>query len=122
MAFGCEYAHFSFEHNAFSPLGKLDYSYYTTDAKDVIRDRINTSDISAYFRFAYREKFIESKTWTCKSRELKYPVLQAIYTQGLKGVLKSDFDYQKFVLKVDDYIYTAPFDILLCDWSRKSLG
>lgn len=98
----------SFEHNAFSPLGKLDYSYYTTDAKDVIRDRINTSDISAYFRFAYREKFIESKHGRV-SLGSQYPVLQAIYTQGLKGVLKSDFDYQKFVLKVDDYIYTAPF-------------
>ncbi len=101
----------TFEHNEFNPLGVLDYRYYTNDAKTEIRDKINTSDISAYFRFAYREKFVESKHGRV-SLGSKFPILQAVYTQGLKGVLKSDFDYQKLVLKVDDYLYTAPFGYL----------
>lgn len=99
------------EHNEFTPLGELDYSYYTDDSKTIIRNKINTSDISAYFRFAYREKFVESKHGRV-SLGSTYPVIQAIYTQGLKGVLNSDFDYQKFTVKVDDYLYFAPFGYL----------
>ncbi len=101
----------SFEHNEFTPLGKLDYRYYTNDSEQDIRNKINTSDIALYFRLAYREKFVESKHGRV-SLGSKYPVLQAVYTQGLKGVLKSDFDYQKLVLKVDDYLYTAPIGYL----------
>ena len=101
----------TFEHNEFIPLGKLDYRYYTNENESNIRDKINTSDISAYFRFAYREKFVESKHGRV-SLGSKYPVLQAVYTQGLKGVLRSDFDYQKLIVKVDDYLYTAPIGYL----------
>jgi len=101
----------TFEHNEFIPLGKLDYRYYTNNNESNIRNKINTSDISAYFRFAYREKFVESKHGRV-SLGSKYPVLQAVYTQGLKGVLRSDFDYQKLIVKVDDYLYTAPIGYL----------
>ncbi len=101
----------TFQQDQFQPLGDLNYRYYTNDEKTSVRNVINTSDISAYFRFAYREKFVEGKSGRI-SLGSTYPVLQTIYTQGLKGVLKSDFDYQKVVLKIDDYYYMPPFGYL----------
>lgn len=99
------------QQDQFIPLGELSYAYYTNSEQTEVRDVINTSDISVYFRFAYREKFVESKSGRI-SIGSTYPVIQTIYTQGLKGVLKSDFDYQKLVLKVDDYYYMPPFGYL----------
>jgi hypothetical protein len=76
-----------------------------------VQNKITTSDISTYFRFAYREKFVEGKNGRI-SLGSKYPVLQVNYTQGLKGVLNSDFNYQKIVAKVNDRYYTPPFGYL----------
>lgn len=101
----------TFEHNEFAPLGVLDYSYYVTDAQSEVRNKINTSDIQTYFRFAYREKFVEGKTGRV-SIGSTYPILQVNYTMGLKGVLNSDFEYTKLVGKVDDYLYFPPFGYL----------
>ena len=99
------------QQDQFIPLGDLSYAYYANKEKTDVRNTINTSDISAYFRFAYREKFVEGKSGRV-SLGSTYPVLQTVYTQGLKGVLKSDFDYQKVVLKIDDYYYLPPFGYL----------
>ena len=104
-------ARLTMQQDQFIPLGDLSYAYYTNEEKTNVRDVINTSDISAYFRFAYREKFVEGKSGRV-SLGSTYPVIQTIYTQGLKGVLKSDFDYQKLVLKIDDYYYMPPFGYL----------
>lgn len=101
----------TFQHENFTPLGSLDYRYYVKSAEGEIRNAINTSNISAYFRFAYREKFVEGKSGRV-SLGSTYPVLQLNYTQGLKGVLESDFDYQKITAKVDDYLYFPPFGYL----------
>jgi hypothetical protein len=90
------------------PLGKLDYSYYANDERTVIKNHLNTSELSLFMRFAYREKFVEGKSGRV-SIGSEYPVTQIVYTAGLKGVLESDFSYHKIVGKVDDIVKVPPF-------------
>lgn len=103
------YSHrIAFEHGILIPLGKLDYSYFSNEERTKVRNSINTSEISVFMRFAYREKFVEGKTGRV-SLGSEFPVTQILYTGGLKGVLESDFTYHKLVGKVDDIIKVPPF-------------
>jgi hypothetical protein len=97
-----------FDHGSLLPVGKLDYSYYTNDEKTTFRQAIKTSEASLVLRFAYREKFVETKVGRT-SLGSDYPVTRFIYTNGLKDVLGSDFSYHKMVGKVDDIVRLPPF-------------
>jgi hypothetical protein len=97
-----------FDHGSLLPVGKLDYSYYTNDEKTTFRQAIKTTEASLMLRFAYREKFVETKIGRT-SLGSDYPVTRLIYTNGMKGVLGSDFSYHKIVGKVDDIVRLPPF-------------
>lgn len=99
---------FTMEHGVLAPVGKLDYSYFINPEKTLIRNSLNTSEASVTLRFAYREKFVESK-YGRVSLGSDYPVTQVMYTAGLKGVFESDFTYHKLTGKVDDITYVPPF-------------
>lgn len=104
------YSHrISLDHAMMEPLGKLDYEYFP-DVRDtlVTSNSLTTSEITVQVRFAYREKFVESETGRI-SLGSEYPVTRLIYTSGLKGVLGSDFEYHKFVVKIDDIAKVPPF-------------
>ncbi len=96
-----------FTHRFYSPLDPLDYSYYVNDTKTGIRNTLNTSEISLYTRFAYKEKFVTGKVDRI-SLGTKYPVLQVNYLAGLKGVMGSNFSYNRLTLKVDDKFFINP--------------
>ena len=98
----------SLDHGYLEPLGSLDYSYFTDPEKTTVRNSINFSEASLVLRFAYREKFVEGENGRV-SLGSEYPVTRLVFTSGLKGVLESDFAYQKLVAKVDDYITLPPF-------------
>ncbi|HMT29712.1 MAG TPA: DUF5686 family protein, partial [Bacteroidia bacterium] len=91
-----------------SPLGELDYSYYTNEEKSDSNSTINTTELTIQVRFAFREKFVEGETGRI-SLGSEYPVTQLIYTAGMKGVLESDFAYHKLIAKVDDIVKVPPF-------------
>lgn len=98
----------SLDHGYLEPLGSLDYSYFTDPEKTTVRNSINFSEASLVLRFAYREKFVEGDNGRV-SLGSEYPVTRLVFTSGFKGVLESDFVYQKLVAKVDDYITLPPF-------------
>ncbi len=98
----------SFIHNMFGSLGDLDSIYFADDSRTQINNSFTTSEISLYTRFTYREKFVSGKVDRI-SIGSAYPTIQVIYTQGIKGVLGSQFNYQKLTLKVDDNIKLPPF-------------
>jgi len=103
------YSHrINFDHAYAKPLGTLDYSYYTDKEKSAIKNSINTTEISIITRFAYREKFVEGKSGRI-SLGSDFPITQLIYTVGFKGVLGSDFTYQKLIGKIDDIVKLPPF-------------
>lgn len=98
----------SFTHRYLQPLGDFDYSYYVNGSRDIVKNSLNTSEVSLYTRFAYREKFVSGE-FDRISLGTKFPVLQFQYTVGLKGVFESDFSYHKLSLKISDNFKLDPF-------------
>lgn len=92
----------------FTPLGDLDIRYYADDSRTEVRNDFTTSQITLFTRFAYREKFVAGKSDRI-SLGSEYPVVQVMYTKGIKGFLDGDFDYHKLSVKVDDRLKLAPF-------------
>lgn len=94
-------------HRDINPEGNFDFSYYTDPANDGIKRTLNTSEVIFSTRFAYREKFVEGE-FERASLGTSYPILQLKYILGLKGVLKSDFNYHKIIFGVDDKVPLNP--------------
>jgi hypothetical protein len=106
----------SFFHRELSPLRNFDFSYFIDDTKLNTRNSINTSEVSFSARYAYKEKFIESGREGAvgiKSTRISlgsdYPITKATFTQGVKDILGSTFEYQKVKLQVSDYLYFGNF-------------
>jgi len=95
-------------HNEFRPLGSLDISYYTNDEKTYVQNSFQTTQLSVFMRFAYREKFVAGKVDRI-SLGSEYPTIQINYTKGIKGFLEGDFDYHKLSIRVDDRLKLNPF-------------
>ncbi|HTF05190.1 MAG TPA: DUF5686 family protein [Bacteroidia bacterium] len=68
---------------------------------------IQTAEIRANFRFAWDEKYIEG-VFSRVSMGTRYPVIQVQYVAGLKGVLNSDYSYQRVSINLDDRIRLNP--------------
>lgn len=95
-------------HNAFHPLGNLDIRYFTSDDKTLVKNTFQTTQLSVFMRFAYREKFVAGKVDRI-SLGSEHPIIQINYTKGIKGFLEGDFDYQKLSIRVDDRLKLNPF-------------
>ncbi|MBK9636300.1 MAG: carboxypeptidase-like regulatory domain-containing protein [Bacteroidetes bacterium] len=95
-------------HNAFHPLGDLDVSYFTNEDKNLVKNTFQTTQVSLFMRFAYREKFVAGKVDRV-SLGSEHPIIQINYTKGIKGFLEGDFDYQKLSIRVDDRLKLNPF-------------
>jgi hypothetical protein len=96
----------------------LGFHVVTKDAKDgyqymvsqgegpvVTQDQFRLTEISAGFRFAFREKFIITKR-TRMSLGTKYPILWVQYTHGFNGILDGEYDYNKVDVKLEKSFYT----------------
>ena len=69
------------------------------------KDEFNFTDMTIGFRYAFREKFIQ----TTKSRVslgTKYPVVWFQYTHGFNNILGGEFEYNRFDIKVEETFYT----------------
>jgi len=90
-----------------TPKGIQSYRYLS-DTKDTFAlNNIISSEVKAQIRFAYNEKYIEytfarTSTGTC------YPVLTLLYTYGAKNIFKSDYEYHKLALNINDRFRTMP--------------
>ena len=68
---------------------------------------MNESTIALTARFAYREKFLKGK-FQRVSLGSDYPILSLTYTLGLKGVLGSDYNYNRLDFNLFDWFYANP--------------
>ncbi len=100
-----------FTHRVLKPLGELEYLHVNDADQTTAINHIITSDLTLYTRFAYKEKFVSGE-FERISLGTKYPTLEFFYTVGLSGVLKSQYDYQKFVARVRDKLRLGPFGVL----------
>ena len=91
-----------------SPLGALNYSYYSDPEHTQVEENIRATEVSINTRFLYREKFINGKMDRV-SIGSAYPTLQVNVAFGIKDFMQGDFNYQKLMVKIDDQIKFKPF-------------
>ncbi|MBL4709332.1 MAG: carboxypeptidase-like regulatory domain-containing protein [Flavobacteriales bacterium] len=94
-----------FKHRAMRPLGQLNYRRFDPNPEiGIVDDKvINTSEVSLYTRFAYKEKYIEGE-FKRISLGSKYPILELQLGFGIKDLLDGDYNYQRFEIAVSDKV------------------
>ena len=84
------------------PGGTLHFDYDDFSLND-----ITSSEISAILRFAPNEKFYQGINYRTQIIS-KYPVFQLSYTQGIKDVFSSDFNYGKLSFNMFKRFHLSP--------------
>ncbi|MAY82654.1 MAG: hypothetical protein CMP59_00835 [Flavobacteriales bacterium] len=92
-----------FKRRSMSPKGTLEYRRFDPDPEiGFYEDEyLNTSEISFYTRFAYKERFVEGE-FTRISLGSDYPILEFQLGVGISGLFDGDYDYQKYELAISD--------------------
>jgi Family of unknown function (DUF5686) len=98
----------SFYNRSMMPLGNFNYEYQKTSTTTAFKDNITTSEFRLLARLAYGEKYVDGE-FTRTSLGTKFPIVQAQYTLGLKNFFKSDYNYHKLTINIDDRIRISPF-------------
>ncbi len=80
-----------------------------------LSDNFHFTEVSAGFRFAYKEKFLQMPDMRI-SQGTSYPIIWFNYTRGIDGFLDGGFEYNKFDLKIKKsffikYLGVSKFDI-----------
>jgi hypothetical protein len=70
--------------------------------------QVTSSQVGLEFRYAYREKYLNGK-YNRMNAGTKYPVLDFIYTAGIKNVLQSAYNFHKLNFSVKESINVPPF-------------
>ena len=96
----------SLKHSALTPFFNVYYTYNNfqpyIQTKPGINKDYTVNEAAVSFRYAYKEKFITGH-YVRESLGSNYPVVTLNYTKGIKadgGFLKSDFDYNKWELNI----------------------
>ena len=81
-------------------------NYYFTPNGDINNPQtvFNFSDLMLGFRFAFRERTIQT-TKGQFSFGSDYPVVWFNYTHGFDGFLNGEYSYDRFDIKIDDAVY-----------------
>lgn len=93
-------------HRVMTPLGSTQYRF-VQENDTVTIPNIKSSEIGINIRFAYGERFLDGE-FDRVSLGTKSPVFQIQFTEGLKGVLNSDFDYKKIIVNIEDRLRINP--------------
>ena len=99
-----------FTHRVLKPAGdKYRYVRFEPDltAEQEV-DYLITSEVTLYTRFAYKEKFVYGE-FERVSLGTNYPALEISYSYGMPGVLGSEFEYQRLIMRVQDKMRFGPF-------------
>ena len=84
------------------------FKYYSSEeSNSVIDTTTSNTSFSFKLRYAYKEKFVEGN-FSRTSLGSKYPIIEAKYTTGLKGVLTGKYNYQRLDLSLKHYVRTNP--------------
>lgn len=83
-----------------------DYYYgQTIDGTTMLKNEFRFTELSAGFRFAFREKFLQTKRVKI-SLGTKYPVVRFQYYRGFNDFLNGEFKYNRYDLKITESFYT----------------
>lgn len=102
----------AFRHWTFNPT--YAFGYYE-DPSDIttspIHDTFQTSEVSLESRYARDEIFLQNDNERVSLGTSKSPIITFRYTHGVKGVMGSDFDYDKLRLTINKRIKTGPLGV-----------
>jgi len=83
----------------------FDYKYgYSEDGIAYFQNEFDFVELKAGFRFAFREEFIVTKRARI-SLGTKYPIVWFQYTRGFDNLMKGDFAYDRFDMKIEKSFY-----------------
>ncbi len=95
------------------PLFGTGFNFVNPDGSSTYQPGISTAEARFKLRFAYGEKYVEN-VFSRVSVGTKSPIVQLMYTAGVKGVFGSQYQYHKFTLNVNDRFRINP--IGFTDW------
>jgi len=82
-----------------------DYYYgQSQEGTAILKNDYRFMELSAGFRFAFREKFLRTKRIKI-SLGTKYPVVRFQYTHGFDNLLDGEFEYNRYDLKITESFY-----------------
>lgn len=96
---------FGFKNWRQSPAGTLLYQHYENGALSPI-EQVNTSELSMELRYAPNEKFYQGKIYRVPIIGAN-PIYTLRYTQGVKGLLGSEYNYQNITGNIQKRWYLS---------------
>ncbi|AWO01765.1 hypothetical protein DLD77_08680 [Chitinophaga alhagiae] len=99
--------HFSVAHKQFLPFAPLPSgNFFPHNGAGL--DPLTNMEVALKLRYAFREEFLEGNYYRF-SLGSKYPIVELKYALGMKGIMKSNYNYQKAAFTVSDYVKLPPF-------------
>lgn len=102
----------AFKHSTFKPT--FNFGYYeeaTGDGNAPILNSYENAEVIIESRFARDEVFLQDDNERLSLGTLRWPVITLRYTHGLKGVMGSDFEYDKVRLSLFKKIRFGPLGV-----------
>lgn len=102
---------FAVRHATFNPV--FNFGYYQTpdDINSPILNTYENTELILESRLARDELFIQNDNDRLSLGTIRWPVITLRYTHGIKGVLGSDFDYDKLRLTINKRIRYGPLGV-----------
>ena len=89
--------------------GGLGFDYqFLNPTNNEVDTTVNTTEIILKARFAFEEKRINGNFNYITLGSSKYPIAELVFTQGIKGVLGSEYNYRKLQFNYSHWLYTNP--------------
>jgi hypothetical protein len=101
----------SVKHFTFDPTYNFGYFESPTDLNSPVHDTFETTEVTVESRYARDEVFLQDDNDRISLGTTKSPVITVRYTHGFKGVLGSDFEYDKLRFSLFKRIKTGPLGV-----------
>ena len=95
-------------HRQHTPLQSLPFkSYYPVTGGTPLTN----FEVALKLRFAYLERFLETDYFRT-SLGTRYPIVEFMFTKGIKGIFNSAYNYSKYSLAIKDFMKISPYGTL----------
>ncbi len=102
----------AFTHREIFPLGVTQFIIAPKTTTEKIMASIYTTEIRLDTRLSFRERFINGEFYRM-TLSSEYPIILLSYTYGIPGLLKSDYEYHKLSLNLQQW-----FNFGAIGWSK----
>ncbi|MEO6732000.1 MAG: DUF5686 family protein [Ferruginibacter sp.] len=82
-----------------------DITYQKLPGNSIVKD-VTTSEVSLRVRWAPNEQFYQGKNYRTPIIN-KYPIFNVLFTAGIKGLMKGEYNYQNITLTMEKRLYLS---------------